>query len=183
MAKTCSDTRLADRALYTSALVRHVLKDERGATDTADMLYKKYIENVDVKISTFELVHLYFLLKKHDKVVSIFERDMDTIYLNTDDTKMYLYALSQLGQDKKADEVFSSKIKEIQEENVFIQSDDDYSPEEKNEYIDKNIKAIDRLAKVYIDMSENNTKVSVKDIFYACNEIKQCYLMGCLRHE
>lgn len=180
---TSKTSDMRDTAFYMSAIVNHVLNRNIKALTIADKLYNKYIGGEDTEISTFELVHLYFLLEKYDKVVDIYERDWGMIYLNAEDMEMLLYALSKLGYLKRAKTVLGDKISEIEEDSSSIQNDDDFTQEEKVAYIQENNAFIEALHQSFEAIMSKTLKVKVKDVFYGCHGVKSCYLIGCLRHD
>lgn len=174
---------IMNTAFYMSAIVNHVLNRNIMALTIADKLYNKYIGREDTEISTFELVHLYFLLEEYDKVVDIYERDWSMIYLSAEDMEMLLYALSKLGYLKRAKTVLRDKISELEEDNRSIQTDDDFTQEERVAYIQENDAFIEALHQSFESIMSQRLKVEVKDVFYGCHGVRSCYLIGCLRHD
>lgn len=180
---TSKTSDMRDIAFYMSAIVNHVLNRNIKALAIANRLYSKYVGGEDTEISTIELVHLYFLLEEYDKVVEIYERDWDMIYLNTEDMEMLLYALNKLGHLKRAESILRDKISQIEEDSSSIQNDDDFTQEEKVAYIQENDAFIEALHQSFEAIMSKTLKVKVKDVFYGCQGVKSCYLIGCLRHD
>ncbi|WP_430883334.1 tetratricopeptide repeat protein [Fusibacter sp. JL216-2] len=176
------NSEVREKSLYSSAIIRSITNETDMALRIADKLYDGFIVDHNEKVLTFELIHLYFLLRKFDKVVELFKIGKEPIYIDVEVIESYFYALKSLGLKSECEILYLQKIEEINEEIADTKLDCDFSNEEKESYINRSNEEIAKLKKSYSEIVLGNKFVQINDVFYSCKGTKCCYLIDCPRH-
>jgi tetratricopeptide (TPR) repeat protein len=179
----CSDIETVEKSIYNCAIIYSIIGKVNNASMIAETLYRSYKEGKNEEISTFELIHLFYILKDYEKVVGLFDSEKtENIYVDVQTIKLYFYALMSLGLKAECEKVYQNKISEIKEEIDEIKVDSDMSDNEKMEFVIAYQKDLTTLSQYYFDIVFNNIAVNVDDYFYYSKNSKVCYLIDCPRH-
>lgn len=178
-----NDVEIVEKSLYNCAIIYSINGEASKSSIIAEKLFRGYKEGENVAVSTFELIHLFFILQNYEKVVGLFGAEkIENIYVDVQIIKLLFYALNNLGLKAECEKTFQNKTNEIMNEINEIEIDSDISDIEKLDYIKDYQNDLKVLSQHYLDIVLNNVVVKVDDNFYYSKSNQQCYLIDCPRH-
>lgn len=178
----CDDIELSEKSLYSCAIIYYIIGKEKESSIITDRLYKECKEEKFKEISSYELIFLFYIQQKFERVVELFSIEAENTIFEVHIIKLYLFALKNLGLGAECERVFLNKVDEIKYQIEEIKSDEDCTDSEKLEYIKYNEQNLKILKQNYFDITMKNIIVKVDDIFHYCKAEQVCYLIDCPRH-
>ena len=127
-----------------------------------------------------EIAHIYYITGDYSKFVSIYSK-LNLLFYDIECMPPYLFALKEIGQLDKMRDVVNSIIKHKSKEieDTLIDSDEEWEPGRKEEYIHELQTEITFLRNAMKQVIEGKRPA----FEYEPSVERRCYLFGCRRHK
>lgn len=155
---------------------------ECGQSNEAIKLLGTFDEYADDFIGAVDLADLFVEVKVYEEAAHWFEKGWDNYYKQADWVARYIYSLSQINQETKANQIKNEFLRFKKEELIDGENeevDEDYTEQDKQE----NIIQITNEIKEFENMLQD-LKTGILPAFILEPSAKRdCYLFGCERHQ
>lgn len=163
--------------LFSYGICLAKLGEIKDALDVADQL--SALNQELEELGDDETAFIYYLTESYSEFATAYSK-LDLNFYSVDWLPPYFYSLYKIGEEDRVKQIVANliKYKTKEMEEAYLEDDEEWTPEDREEYIKDTKSDIEFLKKQEKKISEGYKP----SIDFEPNVEKGCYLFGCYRH-